>query len=89
MNVARRRRHRREIAIWVVDRNDVLRFLAYDVVLSSALYAGLRRCQLADWIPWAASMVVPTALRKALHRNPRRPPPMLLLRRIPPVDEQA
>lgn len=77
------RRHRSEIVIYVMDKNDLIRFFAYDILLSSALYAGLKRFHLPEWIPFAGSMFVPTLLRKTLHR--RRPARESLRRQRQPL----
>jgi hypothetical protein len=65
------RRHRSEIVICVVNGGDLLRFVAYDIVFSSALYWGMKKCHLGELASFAGSMVIPTAMRKTFHLRKR------------------
>jgi len=66
------RKNRSEIVICVVTRGDLIKFFAYDIVLSSALYAGLKKFHLHEWVAMAGSSLFPVVMRETFHRHPRR-----------------
>ncbi|QJD83899.1 hypothetical protein [Cohnella herbarum] len=73
------RRHRREIIIVVVTRGDLIRFIAYDFILSSVVYKGLIGLHAPLFVPFLGSIAGPMLLRKltgrtgrVLHHKPNR-----------------
>lgn len=61
-------RHRHRILIVVITREDILRFVACDILFSWLVLAGLKKLELPAYIPFAASFVAPILLKKAVDR---------------------
>ncbi|RUS45016.1 hypothetical protein [Cohnella sp. AR92] len=61
-------KHRHRILIVVITREDVLRFVACDILFSWLVLAGLKKLELPAYIPFAASFVAPVLLKKAVDR---------------------
>ena len=59
-----RPRRRSEFAVWVVSRSDVFTFVVYEIILSSAVYAGLKRANGHELIAILGSSVSTTVCKK-------------------------
>lgn len=63
------RPRRSEFTVWTVTRADVVKFIMYEMVLSSAIYAGLKRMNGHELIAILGSSVSTTLCKQGINRG--------------------